>query len=271
MANLTSVFDPSFFINGMTGLLASNVLVSLPANIYVIWLIVSESSGPVVSELFALNLAVSEILFCCSSFYIMVHFLLEMSRAVGVLLLQLFLEIILISRPIFQTCICLERYLAVVHPTLFLRFKPLRYRLLFCVADWLLILLNLIYRVFVTSLNNLAYFFIAKSLLFFSILSYCGICVLLILKQPSPGDGVRSSGNWNSMKRKAFKVIIITLVFNSVTQLLQMTMLGPTVLHTSLKLILQIMLFNLAVNISSSFITPLLFLQRAGKLPCIKF
>lgn len=80
--------DPTFFIDGMTGLLVSSELVGLPANIHVVWLMVSESSSSVVSELFALNLAISEILFCCSSFYMMLHFLLKMSMAVGVVVLQ---------------------------------------------------------------------------------------------------------------------------------------------------------------------------------------
>lgn len=111
-------FDPSFFLNGITALLASNVLLGLPANGYVAWMIASESS---VSELFALNLAVAEILFGCSSFYAMLHFLPRMSEAVGVLVLKLFLQLMLISRPLFQTCICLERYMAVVHPTVFIR------------------------------------------------------------------------------------------------------------------------------------------------------
>ncbi|XP_013878056.1 somatostatin receptor type 5 [Austrofundulus limnaeus] len=269
-ANLTSALDPTFFIDGMTGLLASNMLVGLPANIYVVWLILSGTSGPVVSELFALNLAISEILFCCLSFYVMLHFLLKMSMAVGVVVLQVFLEIGFISRPVFQTCICLERYLAVVHPILFIRFKPLRYRLVSCVFDWLLILLNVIFRAFVLSFDISVYFFIAKSLLFFFVLLYCGISVLLVLKQPGPGDKVRNSENSNSMKRKAFKVIAVTLVFTSMTQLLQVTMLGPTILQPSLKLLLQVTLFSLAVNILSSFVTPLLFLQRAKKLVCIQ-
>lgn len=117
--NQSSGFDPTFFIDGIKAILAINVVVGLPANIYVLWLIVAGRA--VASEVFALNLAVSEIFFCCSSFYTLFHFSLQMSLVIGVLLLQFFLQLMLISRPLFQTCICLERFLAVVHPTLFLR------------------------------------------------------------------------------------------------------------------------------------------------------
>lgn len=120
-SNSTLGFNPSFFLNGVTVLLASIVLLGLPANGYVFWMIASASSGPVVSELFALNLAGAEILFGCSSFYVMLHFLLRMSEGVGVLVLKLFLQLMLISRPLFQSCICLERFMAVVHPTVFIR------------------------------------------------------------------------------------------------------------------------------------------------------
>ncbi|XP_014876498.1 chemokine XC receptor 1-like [Poecilia latipinna] len=270
-SNSTLGLDPSFFLNGITALLASNVLLGLPANGYVAWMIASESSGPAVSELFALNLAVAEILFACSSFYVMLHFLLRMSQEVGVLVLKLFLQLMLISRPLFQTCICLERYMAVVHPTIFIRLKPLRYRLAVCLFDWLLILLDFMFPFLGPSLTIAACYFIAKSLLFLSVLSYCGVRVLLVLKQPGPGDSSRSVESWSAMKRKAFKVIVITLGFNSATQLLQILMLGPTVLTASLLLILQLTLFSLFISIISSFITPLLFLHRAGKLPCINF
>ncbi|XP_017158648.1 P2Y purinoceptor 8-like [Poecilia reticulata] len=265
-SNSTLGLDSSFFLNGITALLASNVLLGLPANGYVAWMIASESSGPAASELFALNLAVAEILFACSSFYVMLHFLLRMSEAVGVLVLKLFLQLMLISRPLFQTCICLERYMAVVHPTIFIRLKPLRYRLAVCLFDWLLILLDFMFPFLGPSITVSACYFIVKSLLFLSVLSYCSVRVLLVLKQPGPGDGSRSA-----MKRKAFKVIIITLGFNSATQLLQILVLGPTVLTASLLLILQLTLFGLSISIISSFITPLLFLHRAGKLPCITF
>ncbi|KAF6739256.1 Succinate--hydroxymethylglutarate CoA-transferase [Oryzias melastigma] len=169
-----------------------------------------------------------------------------------------------------QTCICLERFLAVVHPTMFLRFRPLRYRLLCCAVDWLLILLDcmtplLVYR------TILALLLICKSLLFFFILLYCGMRVLYVLKRPGPGDGGHGAESWNSMKKKAFKVIMITLVFNSSTQLLQLSLLGPVILYASITLILQITLVSLCISIVSSFITPLLYLHRAGKLPCINF
>lgn len=106
------------------------------------------------------------------------------------------------------------------------------------------------------------------SLFFLVLMLYCGVHILCVLKQLVPGDGGRDR---NSMKRKAFKLIIITLVFNSTTQVLWVVVLRPTLLHASQQVVLLVTLLNLSISIVSKFITPLLYLHRAGKLPCIKF
>ncbi|KAI4897880.1 hypothetical protein NFI96_029586 [Prochilodus magdalenae] len=46
------------------------------------------------------------------------------------------------SRCVFPCCVCLERYLAVVHPVTFLRYKPLRYRVACSVMAWMCSLAN---------------------------------------------------------------------------------------------------------------------------------
>ncbi len=54
-----------------------------------------------------------------------------------------FLFILTITgRPLFQCLMCVERYLAVVHPVIFLKYKPLRYRVICCtVLLWIFIFL----------------------------------------------------------------------------------------------------------------------------------
>ncbi|XP_044195189.1 lysophosphatidic acid receptor 6-like isoform X2 [Thunnus albacares] len=269
-ANHTSTSDFLTFYNGLGTLFGVNLVVGFPANVYMVRLLVSGAGRIVASELFALNLAISEILFGVSSAYLMLHFLLRMAPYTGMLLLQCFIRLMFFSRPIFHSCICVERYLAVVHPTVFLRFKPLRYRLAFCMVNWLLVLLYCTIPTFMLSTTQSVYLLIIKSLFFLVLMFYCGIHVLCVLKQPGPGDGDRARESSNTTKRKAFKVIMITMVFTSTTELLQVLMFSP-MLYAPQQVLLWVMLMNMAVNIVSGFITPLLFLHRAGKLPCRKF
>lgn len=120
-ANNTFTPDVLTFYHGATALFTCNLLVGLPANVYVVWLIVGGAGGAMAPELFALNLSISEILFCVLSLYVMLHFLLRMPMDIGILVLICSLQLMFMSRLIFQSCICLERYLAVVHPMVFLR------------------------------------------------------------------------------------------------------------------------------------------------------
>ncbi|KAL1253304.1 hypothetical protein QQF64_017997 [Cirrhinus molitorella] len=80
------------------------------------------------------------------------------------------------GRPLFQCLICVERYLAVVHPVTFLKYKPLRYRFLLAL----------------------------------SIQLFCLVAVLRALKQSGPGERRRERMEENPMKRRAFHLILIS-------------------------------------------------------------
>ncbi|XP_027132363.1 C-X-C chemokine receptor type 3 isoform X1 [Larimichthys crocea] len=156
-----------------------------------------------------------------------------MPMVFGIQLLQCVLQLMFISRPIFQSCICLERYLAVVHPTVFLRFKPLRYRLACCMVEWLLMLLYCIIPTFTLSVIHVLYLLVSMSLFFLVLMLYCSVHVLCVLKQPGPGDGSRGHESRNGLKRKAFTIIVITLVFTSISHVLRVFILSPTLLFAS--------------------------------------
>ncbi|XP_074478431.1 uncharacterized protein LOC141759862 [Sebastes fasciatus] len=199
----------------------------------------------------------------------MLHCLLKMALDVGLLVLQFMMQLMLTSRPVFQSCICLERYLAVVHPTVFLRFRPLRYRLACCAVDWLLVLLYCTIPIFTLSDRQSVYLLIFQSFFFLALMLSCGVHVLCVLRRPAPGEGDRESRG--DAKRRAFKVVLITLVFTSSTQLLRAAVLGPMLLYGSAPVVLKGLLVSLAVDIGGGFVTPLMYLHRAGKLPCFKF
>ncbi len=110
----------------------ASVLFGFPTNSYVIWLIVTGKGNGLAAEFFSLNLSISEMIYSLQSlFQLLLYTFPDLSRAVN-----FFQGIATTGRPLFQCLICVERYLAVVHPVIFLKYKPLRYKVICSVIVW---------------------------------------------------------------------------------------------------------------------------------------
>ncbi|XP_078138673.1 G-protein coupled receptor 4-like [Centroberyx gerrardi] len=185
-----------------------NLILGLPTNSYVVWLIVTGAGGTMASDFFALNLAVCDLLYCFSNIlFFSWLFTCNSQLYIG----MIFLDGLCIS-PLFQSCICAERYLAVVHPVVFLKYKPLRYRVACCSVVWLLVLGSCIGFVFETYAS--LYILLGFYILLFLVMLFCCVSVLRALKQPGLGEGARERDRegGNSMKRNAFKIILIIMI-----------------------------------------------------------
>ncbi|XP_064781920.1 P2Y purinoceptor 6-like [Oncorhynchus masou masou] len=193
-----------------TACYAVNLILSLPTNVYVLWLILSGAGGTMASEFFTLNLAVSEILFCLSSVFVFVYIHLHIPplRAIA----SFINGFIIPGRPLFQCCICFERYLAVVHPVVFLKYRPLRYKVGCSGLVWLVLIGFCFPFLFVMQHNFLFYVFCVEIIILISFLLFCCLSVLRALKQSGPGEGEREREGTNNMKMRAFKIIFIIMV-----------------------------------------------------------
>ncbi len=110
----------------------ASVLFGFPTNSYVIWLIVTGTGNGLAAEFFSLNLSISEMIYSLQSLFELLRYTFpDLSKAVN-----FFQGIATTGRPLFQCLICVERYLAVVHPVIFLKYKPLRYRVICTVFIW---------------------------------------------------------------------------------------------------------------------------------------
>lgn len=108
-------------------------IVGIPMNLWVVWLISKETTKTLSSELLHLNLAVSELTFCLvlPAQLFCIHSSEDMQRhdlwtvqpraTFFSVLFKLLVGTVWMARPIFQCCICVDRYVAVVHPQLYLR------------------------------------------------------------------------------------------------------------------------------------------------------
>lgn len=136
-----------------------------------------------VRELIPLNLAGFEILFCLIS----ACGLLKPFTIVGTYLRRVAHCFLRSGRPVLQCCICVEQFLAVVHPVLFLKYKTLSYKAAFSVATWALIIGLTVFYIFSPFKWHKA--FLSECVVIISIMLFCYFSVLVALKRPRPGNG----------------------------------------------------------------------------------
>lgn len=249
---------------------AINIILGLPTNVCVLWLIVTGAGGTIASQFFTLNLTVSEILYCLFS---LVRFLCKFIQTTAVPYIEAFsIGLLHTGRPLFQSCICVERYLAVVRPVFFLNYKPLRYRVGCCGVAWLIVLGSSLFCMVPLKLSLLIclfnYAILVQDLILMFVVSFCCLSVVRALKQPGLGDGDRERERTNSMKMRAYKIIWIILVAMMVNYLPEMVIMT---LHNVLDEAVRRFSFCISDSITMIFgiVQPLLYLHRVGKLPCI--
>lgn len=238
-------------------------MISLPPNCWVMWLIIS---SPVIwtdrMEVFEFHLIITELL---------VGFLelpmLSMSFHSNSAMLQnimiKFISILFTPRILFQSSICVERYLAVVHPVLYLRYKPLRYRMTFSCVIWLETIVTAIAQMLLCNGDprSVAIYTITFASVFI-INAYCCISVLRALKQPSPGEGERDVSN--EVKKRAFSIVLIILVttfFSYVPVVIMFLLVGR--IDQDIVCLGHPLAFCLMIWLGAIY--PLLYLRRAGK------
>ncbi|XP_067280750.1 hydroxycarboxylic acid receptor 2-like [Pseudorasbora parva] len=238
-------------------------LFGFPTHSYVIWLIITGTGSGVASEFFNLNLSVCEIgNSICAVFSLLSYF-----SSLFNTLTNFVQGLSITGRPLFQCLMCVERYLAVVHPVTFLKYKPLRYRAICCTAAWIITLGSCFFCNFtLASLNIEAYawLFSTAFLLYLFIQLFCLVAVLGALKQSGPGEIGREREEENHMKRRAFNIILITTV-SMIIQNVPFTITGFSIILTKQN-ILDIWFPAILCYVLSGFLQPFLYLQRTGKL-----
>ncbi|XP_048036471.1 G-protein coupled receptor 35-like [Megalobrama amblycephala] len=236
----------------------------LSTHTFVTWFIMTRTASGFELEFFFLNLSVSEIGNCLNSLIRLLSFWYS-----GLSTLKQCLKGLAITgRPLFQCLICVERYLAVFHPVTFLKYKPLRYRVICCTAAWIIILGSCLGCMFIVSHYIVYLWFLSLQFLHFvSIQLFCLVAVLRALKQSGPGERGRERGEENHMKRRAFHIILIT----TVTMVIIYVPLTFTALFTILTnlIIQEVWSPSMICYVLAGFVQPVLYLHRTGKLSCL--
>ncbi|CAL8350434.1 unnamed protein product [Boreogadus saida] len=163
------------FNNTYKGLLTTFVLAMVPANCWALWLMMSSS----------------------------VFLTDEMD------LLKFSLPLMMVGKPLIQCSLCLERYLAVVQPHTFIRYRPLGYRAailaLICLVITVFCCLEMaLCGTLSEHIYVLIHFFAAEMLLLLLVDLFCCLCILNALHRQRVGDGGPGS---DRLKQRAFNIV----------------------------------------------------------------
>ncbi|XP_051250976.1 hydroxycarboxylic acid receptor 3-like [Dicentrarchus labrax] len=239
---------------------AVNLLFGLPVNAWTVWLISHNSHSIQASEVFTLNLALLECVYSLLSFLRPLNYYVIKSTSLYTFNL-FFYGLLSAGRPLFQACVCLERYLGVVHPVSYLRYNSVRTRLCTLPLVW-----GLILSLCVCNIWKLVLAFPILFLLLLLLQAYCCVRILQVLCQPGPGDGTRKH-KVDPAKKKAFitvLVIQVMMVLNYLPMVLVVPLRGRLSRHSY---VCQLLPASLSFSVFGSFIQPLMYLMRRGKFP----
>lgn len=174
----------------------------------------------------------------------------------------------LFAENLFHLLTCMERYLAVVYPIIYRGFKGargIRIRNVSIACVWLLSFVWSSFKIINEDPTADTSLFLLPLLLSLVGASFCRLSVLCVLMRPGPGDREQAKQS----KQKAFLTIA---AITGVQWFWFLGLLVATALNTSPLILPSVSCVMRATaqwfNFPSSLVLPLLYLYKAGKLPC---
>ena len=173
-------------------------LLGTPALLWCLWFSLSGSlsGGFKSTQIFPTNLFAVELVFCVQGLLEVICYLLSknlMFRKV----LRILYYLAWTCRPLLQSCICVEHYLAVAQPVAFLKYRLRRYRVVCSTMVWVLSLAFGCPQF--DDEESAAYVVIIVYCLGVAIISLCCFFILRVRKQPGPGEVEGGNGGDNAV------------------------------------------------------------------------
>ncbi|MBN3322746.1 GPR4 protein, partial [Atractosteus spatula] len=240
----------------------SSATLGLPANVMVLWVLLRSSADSSTSAIFIGSLALIDTIFCVMIPPTIVNYFIWNNVHIWTSV-DFFFVFCEYGGTLFLCCVCVDRYLAVLHPITFLRIKDRKYRLTCSVSVWTIILAFSIHF----ALNKTDYneqIFTAIFTMAFIVMIFSNLSILRALRQSGPGRD-----EMHPMKKKAFKVVLSILASVIITYL-------PAVWICLINKVFPSRVFHCYLKpIAHAFVTmsvsiqPLFYLSVVGKLPCL--
>lgn len=238
-----------------------NIVIGLPANILVIAILMRNRHEPTTSDIFLGCLAFMDAYF---GLMVPVAFLnlFYWQSVQGWLALKFSYGVKDTSGPLFLSCICLDRFVAVIFPISFSQLKDSKYRIGLSI---IVLCLTFSYAAAKTigGISHFERIFTGEVLAVFVWMVICNVTILTALKR-SRGAG---KDEMHPMKKKAFKMVL-SLLGIIICNYLPLVALFPFQdNYTPMVFTCYVQPVGFAfLNISSS-IQPLVYLSRLEKVP----
>lgn len=256
--------------NLLLGISIFVLLTGLPANMSLMWLLLSSKKALSASEVLGLNLSILDILYCLClplNIYIILHQDVPKSR---ILLAEAFSALNVFGCPLLLTCMCLERFMAVAAPLAHMKLGNWKYRAAMCTFAWLLTLLVALLAYNLRVFNVGLYLGITISVLFLIML----LCLAGIVWVLCKAESDENTENNVSLKRKVLKNVLAL----TVPTLVAYTPLVALVPYLRVVYFQQevtstqccILEFLLAFPNFGTYIGPVFYLSRFWQLACCK-
>ncbi|XP_018601558.1 P2Y purinoceptor 1 [Scleropages formosus] len=235
-----------------------NMAVGFPANVMVIWQMTKKKADSTTSDIFISNLALLDAFFgMVTPIELLNRLLLNNSR---IWYLQRFAYGVKDATPLFLTCICLDRYVAVVHPIIFTRIRDNKIRVVVSMVVWALTLAYSLVKSFM-GVDSVSEVFSGLILTAFSTMVFCNISIIWVLRR-----SVIGKEEMHPMKRKAFKMVLLILTIIVILYLPPVALM-PFAKYYSLRdfrCLISLIVFSI-MDLSCS-IEPLLYIAKTEKL-----
>nr|XP_055042111.1 G-protein coupled receptor 183-A [Misgurnus anguillicaudatus] len=271
--HLFSVFDGcEHMVSGVVfdlSIQSINVIVGIPANILVLSNLINTRKEPLTSDIFMGCLAFMDAYF---GFMTIIAFLnlYHWKSPMGWRALKFSYGVKDTSGPLFLSCVCLDRFIAILFPIAFGQLKDAKYRIGLSIVVLLLTFAYASAKT-VSGLHNFEKVFTFEVLFSFTWMVVCNVAILLALKR-SRGAG---KDEMHPMKRKAFKMVLSILII-IICNYLPPVVMFPFEDHYPPKVFTcYVQSVGYAFVNSSSTIQPLTYLSRLEKVPflpesCVK-
>jgi len=159
-----------------------------------------------------------------------------------------------------QVCICVDRYMAVVHPVFFASYRDNMTRIGISVVVWGLTLAYALIKSImgVMSVNEI---FSGIILFAFAVMVFCNISIIWVLRRSVAGKEVM-----HPVKKKAFKIVMINMAIIVVNYLPPVALMPFVSYYTFVEFRCQISISVFSIMDLSCSIEPLLYMTKMERV-----